>query len=560
VRSAAPGAQRATWAAAYGAIVGLMLLLALRRQATPFRGEDWLDAITGILTRFGYFEGAFRLAKGFRLRSLFASSYGPAYYAYDAFRTFLFEGRILPFNEVTFRFVTSISAIVLVTVSAFVLRARAQPLQLLCYLLLVGTSPEYVSYYRNYCVYPFMMVFQNAAIVAFLGYLDRGRLSRLAIFSATMFLAVTTLVTSVNVLAGCLLFLAAWPYVRGWDRDLAAATREGLRPLFVGSSARMATVALLLLGLAAVVAFNWAHFQDLVTSSGLYQGSLAKSFQKTQTGRPDPLANFAAVTEETTTSLGPEFALLGILAVASVVAAKRLSHLSLIYALAFVIGVAECLFVVPTPQLRFAGRQIAYTFPLLVIVADNAGLLLARIRWGSLVLATCVVLVMADRGVRLWEDVRSVCAPGIAASPQKALGYVYRVDGLDDAGHSCTALDAPLDGPTAFYLDHLAAGVLLGPGAPSRICAAVLAGPPSRRMRRAIEASHLVNRRYVIDHGQTVLDVYLDDALAARWRHPPVIDTTEYSRHFTAELNTLDRLFDRRWAAAPASDFRGGFY
>jgi hypothetical protein len=553
-----PG-RRAAIGAAYAATLGTILVLVLRHQDIPFHGEDWIAALTGVLTRFGYFERRFSFAKGLRLNAFFASSYGPAYYAYDVFRTLLFERRLLPFNEVTFRYVTSLSAVVLVACSALALRPRFQSAQILSYLMLVGFSPQYVSYYRFYTVYPLMMLFQNVAVVAFLAHLERGRLSRLALFAAAIFLAVTTLATSVNVLAGCLLFLLVPARWRPWDPDLAAAPRSLLRFL-VGAPARIAVLSVLVIALAAVVAFNWIHFDALMTSGALYQGSFAKSFQKTRTGAPDPMASLVAVFEETAVTLGPEFVVFALLAVANVVALRRLSHVSLISAFAFVIGLAECLWVVPTPQLRYAWRSIAYTFPMLVLVADNAGALLARTRRGGLLLALGVVFVWFDRRVHPLEDVENVLRPGTAVSPIKALGYVYRTDGFDDAARHCTALDVPLDGPTLFYLDHVDAGVLAGPGAPSRVCVAVLSQPPSQRLARAIEASGLVNRRSVTSQGAVVLDVYLNDAMAARWRQPAAIDSAEYSRRFTGSFRSFDQLFDARWAAVPTAGFRDGFY
>jgi hypothetical protein len=554
-------AWRRRWAigAAYAVTLATILVLALRHQDGPFRGEDWVEALTGVLTRFGYFERPFRLATGLRLNAFFASSYGPAYYAYDVFRTLIFQSRLLPFNEVTFRYVTSASAVVLVALSALALRPRFQHLQMLSYLLLVGMSPEYVSYYRLYCVYPLMILFQNVAIVAFLAYLHSGRVSRLASFAVAIFLAVTTLATSVNVLAACLLFVVVQGRLRPGDPELDAARRRPIR-LVVGSPARIAVVALLAIGLAAVVAFNWVHFNDLMTSGALYQGSFAKSFQKTRTGAPDPLASLVAVFEETTVTLGPEFVVLALLALANVLLVRRLSSLSLVCAFAFVIGVAECVFVVPTPQLRFAWRAIAYTFPLLVLVADNAGELLARTRRGGLVLAACLVLVLVRRHIHPLADIESVLRPGTAVSPMKALGYVYRTDGLDDAARHCTALDVPQDGPTQFYLNHLDARVLDRKGAPLQLCAAVLSQAPSPRFERAIRASGLVNRRSVTEGGTTVLEVYLSDAMAARWRHPAVIDSAEYSRRFTDSFQTFDQLFDARWAPVPTARFHDGFY
>jgi len=265
--------------------------------------------------------------------------------------------------------------------------------------------------------------------------------------------------------------------------------------------------------------------------------------------------------DETWHSLGPEFLVLAALAAANVVRTRRLSPLSTIFALSFGFAVAECVWLVPGQQLAYAWRSIVYTFPLLVVVADNAGALLARSSRGGLLLAATAALAAAHQGFQPIRDMVSVLAPGIATSPYKALGYVFRTRGLDDAARHCAAFDVPLDGPRLFYLNRVEDGVLDKPGGPSRLCMLVLAKPATPRMLRAIHHSRLVERRWVLVDGRVALDVYLNAATAQQWGPAERIDASEYSRRFTEELHNLETLFaSPRWAAAPSAAWNDRFY
>jgi hypothetical protein len=397
-------------------------------------------------------------------------------------------------------------------------------------------------------------------VVAFLALLGEGSARRLALFYLALFLALMTMATSVNTLAACVLFLILLPRVRGWDDELPAITREGPRRLFLGNLTRAGLTALFLSALAGVAVFSWIHFQDLAASSSLYQGTYVKSLRKTTTGEVKPLASLAVVYDETASTLGPEFAVLGLAAAANMLRRRRLSHVSLIFGLSFLAAMAECLFVVPTAQLTFSWRAIAYTFPLLVVVADNAGDLLSRWRGGPALLVACVVLALVHQGFRPVADLSSVLAPGTAAGPYKALGYVYRSNGLDETARGCTVLDVPLDGSRSFYLNGVKDRLLEVPGAPFDVCVAVLSKPPSGRMERAMRISRLRHRRSIADGGREELAIYLNDDMAARWREPAVLDVKEYSRRFSQEFNTIDRLFGPRWAVAPTASSNRGFY
>jgi hypothetical protein len=376
-----------------------------------------------------------------------------------------------------------------------------------------------------------------------------------------MFLAITTIVTSVNTLLACSAFLLLLhlPRIRSWDRPLDAAQREGLLRLF-GRGRPALIVTGFASALLMLILFNYQNYEALRGSYGLYQGTLAKSFQKASPGSADPLASMFVLAQEMSAALGPEFLVLFALAVANVAVSRRLSHLSLIFGAGFIVAIGECLFLVSPSQLQYLGRGLAYLFPLLVVVADNAGQWLSRSSRGPALLAVAALVAAAHHRLDPANDVRSVLAPRVPTGAYKALGYVYRTRGLDDEARTCTALDVPLDGPRHFYMNLVRAKVLDQPGTPRELCVLVLSPPASPRAERAMRQSRLFHRRVVQEGSHVVLEVYLNDAMALRWKEPPAIDAGEYSRRFASEFRSLEDVFDRRWAAAPSSFYNNGFY
>ncbi len=525
-----------------------LIVVVLRHQDTPFRGEDWLDALVEVLQRGGYFDDRFSLARALRLENVLSASYGPVYYLYDVGRTLCFMRGWLPLNEVTFRFVTSGSAVAFLAVAAWVLGRRLNSHQVFAFVLLVGWSPAFVDHSRNYCVYPIYIAAQAVTAVGFLRLVERPGARRAATFWFGLLAATTTLATAVNEAVAYCLGLALSQARRDSGASAGPLEPFGRHWRSRVRDRRSVVVSVLAVAtLAGVLIFNYQHRSQLSGNGGLYQGTFAKSWGKLSGGEVRPSQNMLALADEFTASMHVAVYPLLCLAVIGVVRRRRPLRLSSVLLVAFALALVECLFLVPGSQLAYSSRSIAWTLPLLIVIAVEAGALLAGWRWGWSILLALFAL-SAIQHPPASSDLASVLMPKPPVSQIKALGYLFRTSGLGRATKGCLGIDAALDGGGVFYMNRPAATpVLTQPRAVGSFCALVLVRPDSgamRRVQRIVEQSRLQHRYAVVQHGRPPIEVYLDDATAAHWPAGREVDADDASRRFTNELRRFADLFE----------------
>ena len=529
-------------------MAALLLLLLFRHQARPFIGEDWLGSVTSILGRFGQLDSGFSWRRGLHPTNFLSSSYGPLFYLYELGRVAPFKLG-LPFNEVTFRYLTVTYAFLGVAALAIVARRLLPWTAVALLVFLTGFSPGYLPYFRNYGAYFVMLhTIELLAAVSLVRFLRAPSVGALALFYAALFFDLASTATSVNFAAGCAVLLLFGPT----ERD-GAGLRERLQTMF-RRPAYVALAAAFVAAFGAVLWFNYRNHFALIHGDYHYQGVYAHALQKVAGGEVLPLATARIMAVEMFRSAHVGLWILLPIAIASVVRDRTLGPLSLVFLPVFVLAAAQCVLLMPTNEVDRGFRFIYYGFPLFVVVAESAGRRLSTLRYGGApwVAALFVVTLFVHR-VQPMSDLVSIWNAEPPAVPEKALGYVLRRQGLIEDLRRCVGADRALDGPRIFYLDRVGqVNVFSDPREASTFCGLIVFQPESTgapRIQKILERARLDHRvRIGVDTAAPV-DLYLNDAMWLRWANPSTIDAREYSRWFSRDYGAIDALFGPRWLA-----------
>jgi hypothetical protein len=528
-------------------MAALLLLLLLRHQARPFIGEDWLQSVTSVLGRFGQLDSGFSWTRGLHPNNFLSSSYGPLFYLYELARVWPFKLG-LPFNEVTFRYLTAGSAFLGVVALAIVARRLLPWTSLALLLFLVAFSPGYMPYYRSYGAYFVMLhTVELLAAVSLVRFLRAPSAGALAFFYGALFFDLASTATAVNFVVGAATLLLFGPDAT--DGGIRVRLRE-----LLGRPAYLLLAAGFLLAFGGVLWFNYRHHSLLVQSDYHYQGVYAHALQKVADGAVSPLATARVMAVETFRSVHIGFWVLLPIAIATMIRDRTIGPLGRVFLPVFVLAALQCLLLMPTDQVGRGFRFIYYCFPLFVVVAESAGRRLASMRYGG---APWIALLFAAtlfvHKVRPISDLASVRNAEPPAVPEKALGYVLRHQDLVEDLRRCAGADRALDGPRIFFLERVGqVNVFSDTREASTFCGLLIFQPESTRaprIQKILERSRLGHHIRIGGDTAAPVDLYLNDAMWARWGQPSTIDAREYSRLFSRDYGSIDALFGPRWLA-----------